>query len=97
MEAALLGGEDQGGDSGKVWAVEDRDIQRGLHRLAAALHRKRAAEHDLAAACLSTADSLDAFARAFTAGIAPYEAERAAAHFEGRVPPSLEVYVAEDE
>lgn len=66
-----------------------------LHRLAAGLHRMRAAEHDLAATCLETATSLEDFALTFAAAMAPYEAERAAAHFEGRVPPSLEVFAAE--
>lgn len=75
--------------------MDERELQIRLHGLAAALHRKRAAEHDLAAACLKTADSLDAFGRSFLAAVAPYEAEVAAAHFEGRVPPSLEVFAEE--
>lgn len=76
--------------------VEEREIWIHLLKVGAALHRKRASEFELCAACLGTASALEGFATAFETAMAPFEAERAAAHFEGRVAPSLEVFAAED-
>lgn len=75
--------------------MDEREVRTRL-RLRAGLHRRQAAELELAAVAIETARSLNGFSAACAAAIAPYEAERATAHFEGRVPPSLEVFATEE-
>lgn len=72
--------------------IDPQDLDERLLRLLAARLRVEAARLELAASVSRATRALEGFARAFEATQAPFEAERAVAHFEGRTPPSAEVF-----
>lgn len=72
-----------------------QDARIRLNHLMAEVHRMRAAEHDLVATMLKAAKGFESLEAAILETLAPYAAERAAAMFEGRTPPSLEVFAAQ--
>lgn len=75
----------------------DMSWDANLDRLRASLHRKVAAELDMGAAAREAGVAMSSFNRALSISLAAFEAERAVAHFEGRIPPSLEVFCAQTE
>jgi hypothetical protein len=74
------------------WTSEEREA---WHRYWAARFTFEASKQRLAALAVRTAESFRRLARALEVADAPYQAEVAVAHFEGRVPPSREVWEAE--